>query len=338
MLILMKPKATSEEIDHVVQKISSLGLSPHPIPGKQRTAIGVTGNQIAINRDEFLLLDGVSEVVSVSKPYKLVSREVKPEDTVISFSNTKIGNGSLTVMAGPCAVENEKQILEIARAVKKAGAKFLRGGAYKPRTSPYSFQGLKEEGLKLLEKAKKETGLLIVTEVKDVETLPLIEKYTDILQIGARNMQNYSLLEAVGRSKIPILLKRGMSTTINELLMSAEYILNQGNYNVMLCERGIRTFENSTRNTLDLNAIPVIKRETHLPVIVDPSHGIGIWSGVGPMAKAAVAAGADGLMIEVHQDPANALSDGIQSLKPERFSKLMNEIGAICKALNRTVN
>lgn len=335
MLILMKPKASRKQIDLVVKRIRDLGFSAHPIPGSQRTAIGVTGNQMAIDADELLLMDGVLDVVRVSKPYKLVSREVKPENTVIKIGNVSIGDGSLCVMAGPCAVESEKQIMATAKAVKKAGAQFLRGGAYKPRTSPYAFQGLKEEGLKLLDKARRETGLYIVTEVKDVETLPLIEHYADVLQIGARNMQNYSLLEAVGRTKKPVLLKRGMSSTIAELLMSAEYILHQGNYQVMLCERGIRTFETMTRNTLDLNAVPMIQSETHLPVLVDPSHGIGVWSGVPAMARAAVAAGADGLIVEVHIDPAHALSDGLQSLKPERFAAMMKELKSIVKVLKR---
>lgn len=337
MLILMAPKATQEDIKRVVAKIKEHDLTGHVIPGKQRVAVGVTGNLMAIDRDEFRLLEGVIDVVSVSKPYKLVSREWKSDDTVVKFGKVRVGDGSVVVMAGPCAVENEKQILEVAHKVKKAGAKFLRGGAFKPRSSPYAFQGLKEEGLKLLRKAKKETGLLIVTEVKDIETLAMIEEYTDLLQIGARNMQNYSLLEAVGKSKRPVLLKRGLSATMVEWFMSAEYILNQGNKNVILCERGIRTFETRTRNTLDLNAVPVIKADTHLPIIVDPSHGIGFWEGVTPMARAAVAAGADGLIVEVHPDPAKALSDGVQSLKPERFAQMMREVKAIAKAMGRRV-
>ena len=335
MLVLMNNRATKEQINRVVEKIQELGFTPHTIPGSLRTAIGITGNQGSVEKDIFRMLEGVADVVSVTKPYKLVSREVKEENTVINVGDCKIGDGNLVVMAGPCSVESEDQILNTAKVVKKAGARFLRGGAFKPRTSPYAFQGLKEEGLKLLAKARDETGLFIVTEVKDTETLPMIENYADVLQIGARNMQNYSLLEAVGRSKLPVLLKRGMSASINDLLMAAEYILNEGNYNVILCERGIRTFENKTRNTLDLNAVPVIQQETHLPIVVDPSHGIGIWSGVAAMAKAAVAAGCDGLMIEVHPEPEKALSDGIQSLKPEKFAVLMKEVKAICKALGR---
>ncbi len=337
MLVVMKPDATQPEIDAVVEKIRSLGLTPHPIPGAQRVAIGITGNKGGLEPDQFQALPGVADAIRVSQPFKLVSREVKAEDTVIDVGGVPLGGKALAVMAGPCSVESREQLLETAHAVKKAGARFLRGGAYKPRTSPYEFQGLAEEGLKLLALAREETGLKVVTEVMDVETLPMVADYADVLQIGARNMQNFSLLKQVGALRKPVLLKRGLSATIKEWLMAAEYIVSKGNHRVALCERGIRTFETMTRNTLDLNAVPVLKALTHLPVMVDPSHGIGIRSAVLPMARAAVACGADGLIIEVHPDPDRALSDGAQSLDFPEFDKVMAEVRAVAAALGRDV-
>lgn len=335
MLISMKPSATQEEIERVCKRVRELGFTPHVIPGAQRVAIGITGNPGPIDPEHFSHLSGIADMIPVTKPYKLVSREVKPEDTIIEFPDASIGGDEIAVIAGPCAVESREQILETAYAVKKAGAKFLRGGAYKPRTSPYSFQGLKEEGLRLLAEAREKTGLYIVTEAKDVQTLPMVEEYADIIQIGARNMQNFSLLEAAGKASKPVLLKRGMWATITELFMAAEYILSQGNYRVILCERGIRTFETLTRNTLDLGAVTVIKQLSHLPVIVDPSHGIGIAASVPPLAKAAIAAGADGIMIEVHPDPSRALSDGPQSISFDNFFSLMRDLKEIAKIANR---
>lgn len=337
MLISMKPNATAEEIEKICEKIRELGFTPHVIPGAQRVAIGITGNPGPIDPEHFAHFTGIAEMIPVSKPYKLVSREVKPEDTVIHFENASIGGEEIAVIAGPCAVESREQILETAYAVKEAGAKFLRGGAFKPRTSPYSFQGLKEEGLKLLAEAREKTGLYIVTEAKDVQTLPMVEEYADIIQIGARNMQNFSLLEAAGKASKPVLLKRGMWATITELFMAAEYILSQGNYKVILCERGIRTFETLTRNTLDLGAVTVIKQLSHLPVIVDPSHGIGIAASVPPLAKAAISAGADGVMIEVHPQPSKALSDGPQSIGFQSFFTLMKELKEIARVVNRKI-
>jgi 3-deoxy-7-phosphoheptulonate synthase len=338
MLIVMKPNATPEEIDAVVARVQDLGFEAKPLPGAQRTAVAVTGNQGEVEADKFESLKGVKSVVRVSAPFKLVSREVKPEDTIIRFDNgVALGGSHFQVMAGPCSVETEEQILTTAKAVQAAGATFLRGGAYKPRTSPYAFQGLKEDGLQLLAAAREATGLLVITEVKDTETLPLVSKYADVLQIGARNCQNYSLLEAAGRQERPVMLKRGMSTTIKELLMAAEYVVNAGNPNVILCERGIRTFETMTRNTFDLGAIHMLKRLSHLPVIADPSHGIGLWHGVPPLARAATVAGAHGLIIEVHPNPADAWSDGPQSLKPERFVQLMREIDALRTVMKEVV-
>jgi len=338
MLIVMKPGATPEEIAAVVQRVETLGYEAKSLPGAQRTAVAVTGNDGAVPTDQFESLKGVKAVVRVSAPFKLVSREVKPEDTVIRFANgVELGGDNFQVMAGPCSVETEDQIFAAARAVAAAGATFLRGGAYKPRTSPYAFQGLKKEGLQLLAAAREETGLLVITEVKDTETLPLVAEYADVLQIGARNCQNYSLLEAAGRQPNPVMLKRGMSTTIKELLMAAEYVVNAGNPNVILCERGIRTFETMTRNTFDLGCIHMLRRLTHLPVIADPSHGIGLWHGVPPLARAAVVAGAHGLIIEVHPSPADAWSDGPQSLKPERFAQLMREVTALRHVMSEVV-
>ncbi|MGM0576739.1 MAG: 3-deoxy-7-phosphoheptulonate synthase [Myxococcota bacterium] len=334
MLIVMRQDATRDEIRRVVERVETLGYSGRPLPGAQRTAVAITGNEGPVNPDLFASLGGVTDVVRVSAPYKLVSREVKPDPTVLRFDNgVQLGGPHFHVMAGPCSVENREQVLETARAVKEAGATFLRGGAYKPRTSPYAFQGLKEEGLELLAEAREETGLLVVTEVKDTETLPLVAQYTDVLQVGARNMQNYSLLEAAGRQPKPVMLKRGMSATIKELLMAAEYIVHAGNPRVILCERGIRTFETMTRNTFDVGAIHMLRHLSHLPVVGDPSHGIGLWHGVGALARAAVVAGAHGLIVEVHPRPADALSDGPQSLKPKRFARMMREIGALREAL-----
>jgi 3-deoxy-7-phosphoheptulonate synthase len=337
MLIVMSPNATPEQVEVVCDRIKEIGFTPHQMPGTQRLAIGITGNTGPIDPDLFTHIAGIEACIPVSKPYKLVSREVKPEDTVITFDNgVRIGERQpFAVMAGPCSVESREQILEVADAAAQAGAKFLRGGAFKPRTSPYVFQGLKEEGLKLLAEARERTGLLVVTEVKDTETLPMVTEYTDILQIGARNMQNFSLLEAVGETTKPVLLKRGMSATLQELFMAAEYIMSRGNYQVILCERGIRTFETMTRNTLDLGAVAMMKQHTHLPVIIDPSHGIGIWSGVIPLARAAAAVGADGLMIEVHPKPERALSDGPQSLTLKNFRRLMEEVRRVAAAVGR---
>jgi 3-deoxy-7-phosphoheptulonate synthase len=337
MLVVMKPNATEGEIARVVERIRALGLTAHTIPGAQRVAIGVTGNRGGLDTAQFETMAGVADAIRVSQPFKLVSREVKPEDTVIDVGGVPLGGQALTVMAGPCSVESKEQILEAAHAVKAAGARFLRGGAFKPRTSPYEFQGLAEEGLKLLALAREETGLKIVTEVMDAETLPMVADYADVLQIGARNMQNFSLMKQLGQIRRPILLKRGPSATIKEWLMAAEYVVAGGNYQVALCERGIRTFETMTRNTLDLNAVPVLKALTHLPVIVDPSHGIGLRAHVAAMARAGIAAGADGIIVEVHPCPEKALSDGQQSLLPREFEDLMRQVRVIAGAVGRSV-
>jgi 3-deoxy-7-phosphoheptulonate synthase len=337
MFVAMKPHATQAEFDAVIDKVRALGLSPHPISGIERRVVAVVGNTGAVDPDDFAMLPGVAEALRVSQPFKLVSREVKEEDTVIDVGGVKVGGRAIVVMAGPCSVESKEQILETARAVKKAGASFLRGGAWKPRTSPYEFQGLREEGLKLLALARQETGLKIVTEVMSTDTLPMVAEYSDVLQVGARNMQNYSLLEKLGAVKKPVMLKRGLSGTIREWLMAAEYIVANGNPNVMLCERGIRTFETATRNTLDINAIPVVKSLSHLPVIVDPSHGIGIRKHVAAIARAGVAAGADGIMVEVHPKPEKALSDGHQSLSIPEFEELMRQVRVIALAIERPV-
>jgi 3-deoxy-7-phosphoheptulonate synthase len=338
MLILMRADATDADIDAVCARIRELGFTPHQIPGKTRVAIGITGNPGAIDPDLFARAPGIAEAVPVSKPWKLVSREVKPEDTVVTLTGppgapATIGGGHFTVMAGPCAVESRDQLLTCARAVAAAGARVLRGGAYKPRTSPYSFQGLKEHGLELLAEARAETGLPVITEIVDTRDVDVVAEHADVLQIGARNMQNFALLEAVGHVPKPVLLKRGLSATLAEWLMAAEYIVSKGNYQVVLCERGIRTFETMTRNTLDLGAIPLLKRMTHLPVIVDPSHGTGDYRSVPALARAAAALGADGLMIEVHPDPARALSDGPQSLTPARFATLMDSVRRIAEVV-----
>lgn len=326
MLIMLSLNAPKEHIQKIKDKITLNGCTPHEIPGSSKLAIGVTGPSSKLKIEDFISMDSVDDVVRVSKPYKLVSREMKQEDTIIKVGQHSIGGDNLTIIAGPCSVESRDQIFEIAIELKEIGINFLRAGAYKPRSSPYSFQGLKEEGLEYLAEVKDKLGMKIVTEVKDTQTLPLILQVADILQIGARNMQNFSLLEEVGKVDKPIFLKRGLAATIEDLLMSAEYILSKGNYNVILCERGIRTFETHTRNTLDLNAVPVIRKHSHLPIFVDPSHGIGIWDKVPSMALAGVASGANGLMIEVHNHPECALSDGYQSLTPKNFKSLLEKI------------
>jgi len=339
-IIVLKPGVTDKELKHIIKKLEQKGLKTNISKGTERTIIGVIGDTSKITEEEenaIRVLPGVEDVMRILKPYKLASRDFKSEDTLINVKGNIIGGKKIHVIAGPCAVENKTMLVNIAEKVKEAGATFIRGGAYKPRTSPYSFQGLGEEGLKYLAYASKKTGLPVVTELMDPREIDLFIKYVDIIQIGARNMQNFRLLLAVGESKKPVLLKRGLSATIKEWLMAAEYILSKDNPNVILCERGIRTFETATRNTLDLSAVPVLKQLTHLPVIVDPSHGVGKWSLVAPMAKAAVAVGADGLMIEVHTNPEEALSDGEQSLKPTDFKKLMNELKPIAKAIGREI-
>lgn len=333
MLIVMTAHAGHEEIARVREKIEALGYRAHIIPGEQRTAIGITGNQGAIDPAEFEDLAGVAEAIRVSKPYKLVSRETKPEPTIVEVCGVRVGGDAPVFCGGPCSVESRNQIIASARAVKAAGGQLLRGGAYKPRTSPYSFQGLAEEGLKYLAEARAETGLGIVTEAIDVETFDLVEHYADCVQLGARNMQNFSLLRRAGRSRKPVLLKRGMSSTLEEFLMAAEYILSEGNYNVIMCERGVRTFADHTRNTLDLSIVPSVQALSHLPIIVDPSHGTGKRDKVFPMALASIAAGASGLIVEVHPTPDKALSDGYQSLYPEQFRELVTECTAVSELL-----
>jgi 3-deoxy-7-phosphoheptulonate synthase len=336
MLIVMDSAATADDVRRVVEAVEGLGLRAHAIPGAQRTAIGVTGNRGSVESASFENLPGVAEVIPVTAAYKLVSREAKREDTVVSVGGVPVGGPRVAVVAGPCAVESEKQAIDIAREVVKAGATLYRGGAFKPRTSPYSFQGLGEPGLKILKKVREETGLPIVTEVLDTDTAELVAEYADCLQIGTRNMQNFALLKKVGRIRRPVLLKRGMSATIEEFLLSAEYLLSEGNYDVLLCERGVRTFANHTRNTLDLSVIPYVKRISHLPILVDPSHGTGKRVKVLPMSRAAVAAGSDGLLIEVHNHPEVALSDGPQALLPEMFAQLMAEVRLLAPVVGRT--
>jgi 3-deoxy-7-phosphoheptulonate synthase len=326
MLVVMKNDATEAEIQAVIQEIRALGYQGIPMPGAQRTAVCIVGNTGPVDDSRLLILAGVKETIRVTKPYKLVSRETHPESTIITIGDVRIGGGKPVIMAGPCAVESEEQALTIARLVKRYGARVFRGGAFKPRTSPYSFQGLGEEGLKILDRVRRETGLLIITEATDHTNIGIVEKYADIIQIGARNMQNYSLLRQAGHVSKPILLKRGFAATIEELLMSAEYIISEGNTQVILCERGIRTFADNTRNTLDLSAILSIKEVSHLPIIVDPSHAAGLREYVIPLSRGAIAVGADGLLVEVHHDPPHALSDGMQSLYPEQFGELMEEI------------
>jgi 3-deoxy-7-phosphoheptulonate synthase len=338
MIIVLKPHATQKQIDHLLERIKALGLKPMVSRGTERTIIGVIGSEDALRVQPLEVIPGVEKVMPVLKPYKLVSREFKPESSTINLGGgVRVGGKSVVVMAGPCSVENRAMLFETARRVKRAGATVLRGGAFKPRTSPYSFQGLGEEGLKLLREAANATKMRVVTELIDTRDIRLINQYADVIQIGARNMQNFELLKEVGQLRKPVLLKRGLSATITEFLLAAEYILSQGNFDVVLCERGIRTFEDHTRFTLDLNAIPVIKKLSHLPVIVDPSHGTGSWEYVAPMAKAAVAAGADGLMIEVHPNPEVALSDGPQSLLPKRFEALIREVKKVATAVGRSL-
>jgi len=335
MIIVMNGKTDDADIEKVIQKLHEMGHKVHISRGERRIILGVIGDVENLASVPFYAFNGVEEIIRIVKPYKLASREFKSFDTIVKVKDVVIGGKEVIVMAGPCVVENEKQIFEIAQQVKAAGAKILRGGAFKPRTSPYSFQGLGEEGLKLLAQAGEKTGLAVVTEVMSVNQIELVGRYTDIFQVGARNMQNFILLKELGKTKKPILLKRGMSATLEELLLSAEYILSQGNYQVILCERGIRTFENYTRNTLDLSAIPALKRLSHLPIIVDPSHATGKWRLVSPMTKAAIAAGADGLIIEVHPDPKSSLSDGAQTLRLATFTQLMKEIKPIVQAVGR---
>jgi len=337
MIVVMKSGASPEQIEHAKATMVELGYQPHPIEGVLRTVIGAIGDERGKPEDveTLSILEGVEKVIPILPAYKLASRDFKTENTHVKVKDVTVGNNKIAVIAGPCSVESEEQIMEIARAVKEAGASMLRGGAYKPRSSPYTFQGLGIEGLKLLRQASQETGLPIVTEILDPHDLDAVVEYADMLQIGARNSQNYALLKQVGKSGKPVLLKRGMSSTIKEFLMCAEYILSEGNEDVILCERGIRTFETATRNTFDLNAIPVLKEKTHLPVVADPSHGTGYWQYVTPMALASIAAGADGIIIEVHNNPEVAVSDGGQSLKPHKFSLLMEKAAPVAKAVGR---
>ncbi|MEK7871833.1 MAG: 3-deoxy-7-phosphoheptulonate synthase [Nitrospirota bacterium] len=337
MIIVLKPGATQQQIDHIMDKLKELGLSTHLSRGKERTIIGAIGDDRVLQNQPISRFPGVENVLPILSPFKLLSREFRNEDTVIDIDGIKIGGKKIQVMAGPCAVEKLDLLIEIAREIKDAGATVLRGGAFKPRTSPYSFQGLGQEGLEYLSEAKKKTGLPVVTELMDPRDIDQVLKCADIIQIGARNMQNFRLLKEVGRHDKPVLLKRGLSATIKEFLMSAEYIMSMGNHNVILCERGIRTFESYTRNTLDLSAIPAIKKLSHLPVIVDPSHAVGKWDLVAPMSKAAIAAGADGLIIEVHSNPEEAYSDGEESLRPDQFKTLMTDLRRIALAVDREI-
>ena len=340
MLVVMQAHATDEQVRAVCKRIESMGYRAHTIPGAQRTAIGITGNQGEVEPGTIEEMPGVAEVIQVSKPYKLVSRDLKPENTIIKFagSNASVGGTTLAIMAGPCAIENREQAFAAAERTARAGAQFFRGGAYKPRTSPYSFQGLGEKGLQIMAEVRERFGMMIVTEAIDNESLDLVEEYADIIQIGARNMQNFSLLKRAGRSKKPVLLKRGMSATLEEFLMAAEYVMSEGNYNVILCESGVRTFADHTRNTLDLSLIPAVQRLSHLPIVVDPSHGTGKRNKVTPLSRAAIAVGADGLMVEVHHDPDHALSDGMQSLYPDQFDDLMKQVRQIAPVVGRQVS
>jgi len=338
MIIVLRPDATEEQIKHIIEKVQKLGLQPHVSKGTERTIIGVIGPEDVLRVTPLEVFPGVEKVMPVLAPYKLVSREFRKEDSVIDLGKgIKIGDKKIVIMAGPCAIENVDTLREIAIEVKKAGATVLRGGAFKPRTSPYSFQGLGEEGLKYLKKVGDELGLVTVSEVMDPRDVELVASYVDVFQIGARNMQNFNLLKEVGLTKRPVILKRGMSSTVKELLMSAEYILSAGNFNVVLCERGIRTFEDSTRNTLDISAVPTVKQLSHLPIVVDPSHAAGKWGLVAPLSKAAIASGADGLIIEVHNNPEDALSDGAQSLLPHNFNSLMQELKLLAKTIKREI-
>ncbi len=338
MLVVMNAHATEDQVRAVCKRIEELGFRPHPIPGAQRTAIGITGNEGAVDPGTLDELPGVVEVIRVSKPYKLVSRDVKDDPTIISFANgASIGGTELGIIAGPCAIENRKQAFAIAEHVARSGVRFFRGGAYKPRTSPYTFQGLGEAGLKIMAEIRDQFGLLIVTEAVDNESLELVERYADVIQIGARNMQNFSLLKKAGRARKPVLLKRGMSATLEEFLMAGEYVMSEGNYNVILCERGVRTFADHTRNTLDLSVVPAVHRLSHLPILVDPSHGTGVRSKVTPLSRAAVAVGADGLIVEVHNEPDRALSDGKQSLYLDQFDELLHQVRQIAPVVQRSV-
>jgi 3-deoxy-7-phosphoheptulonate synthase len=337
MLVVMEAGARPEQVEAVVRHIEKMGLRAHPIPGANRTAIGVTGSQGVADPSIVETFPGVREVIRVSHPYKLVSREAKPDDSVISVGGVDVGGNGIVVIGGPCAVESLEQTRTIADGIKRGGGQLLRGGAYKPRTSPYSFQGLGEEGLEILARVREEFDLPVVTEAIDEASLKLVDAYADCIQIGARNMQNFSLLKAAGRARKPVLLKRGMAATLEELLLSAEYIMSEGNYNVMLCERGVRTFADHTRNTLDLSVIPAIKRISHLPILADPSHGTGKRNKVAPMSRAAIAAGADGVIIEVHHKPEEALSDGPQSILPEAFAQIVREVDAIAQVVGRSL-
>ncbi|MEN2773827.1 3-deoxy-7-phosphoheptulonate synthase [Acetivibrio clariflavus] len=335
MIIVMKPNATKEEIENVEKQLCELGFKTHPIFGEVKTVIGAIGDKRHLNTNIISTMPGVESIVPIMKPYKLASRELKQSPTIVEVGDVKIGGDEIVVMAGPCAIENEESYITTALKVKEAGAKILRGGAFKPRSSPYSFQGLEEDGLKIMAAGREATGLKLVTEVVDTRDVELVSSYTDIIQIGARNMQNFRLLKEVGMAKNPVLLKRGLSATIEEWLMAAEYIMDSGNPNVILCERGIRTFETSTRNTIDLSAIPVVKEFSHLPIVVDPSHASGTWKYVNALSKGAIATGADGLIIEVHLEPSRALCDGDQSLKPSKFAELMKELKPVASAVGK---
>ncbi|MEW5717515.1 MAG: 3-deoxy-7-phosphoheptulonate synthase [Chloroflexota bacterium] len=337
MIIVMKHNATQGEVAQVIAQVETLGLQARPIIGEERTVVAVVGNERPVEPEQFELFAGVERVMRVLHPFKLASRDFHPEDSVVKINGVSVGTSQVIIMAGPCSVESREQLMETAAAVKQAGGHILRGGAFKPRTSPYVFQGLGLKGLELLREARDAYQLPIITEVLSPQDVYLVAQYTDIIQIGARNMQNFALLQTVGETNKPVLLKRGMMSTVEELLMAAEYVLSHGNSRVMLCERGIRTFETATRNTFDINAIPVLKSLTHLPVIADPSHGTGKWELVTPIARAAVAAGADGVIVEVHCDPAHALSDGAQSLKPEKFAAMVTQVRCIAEAMKRTV-
>src|ERR1700682_5766937 len=340
MLVVMQAHATDEQVRAVCEKIEKLGYRPHAMPGAQRTAIGITGNKGEVEQGTLEEMPGVQEVIKVSKPYKLVSRDLKQDNTIIRFAGTAatIGGPGLAIVAGPCAIESREQAFAVAERVHRAGAQFFRGGAYKPRTSPYSFQGLGEEGLRIMAEIRQQYGMKIITEAIDNESLDLVEEYADVIQIGARNMQNFSLLKRAGRAKKPVLLKRGMSATLDEFLMAAEYVLSEGNYNVMLCERGVRTFADHSRNTLDLTIVPAVKKRSHLPILVDPSHGTGKRHKVLPPSRAAIAVGAGGLLVGEHHEPDKALSDGMQSILPEEFAELTEEVRQIAAVLHRQVN
>jgi 3-deoxy-7-phosphoheptulonate synthase len=344
MLVVMKAQATPEEIQAVCDYIEQLGFRAHPLPGAQRTAIGITGNKGEVDRGNLEELSGVAEVIRVSKAYKLASRDVKEEDTIIRFPGTatrpeaSIGGHNLAIIAGPCSIESREQAFDIAEKVAASGAQFFRGGAYKPRTSPYAFQGLGLEALRIMADIRARFGLRIVTEALDNESLELVAEWADVVQIGARNMQNFSLLKKAGRLRKPVLIKRGLSATLDEFLMAAEYVMSEGNYEVILCERGVRTFADHTRNTLDLSIVPAVRRLSHLPILVDPSHGTGKRDSVLPMARAAVAAGADGIMVEVHDHPEKALSDGPQSIYPDQFDRMMDELAQIAPVVGRNLS